>query len=338
MAACGNIAGSRDIVGNSPAIRHLRSSISTIGPRPCTVLILGESGTGKELAAQGLHQARNPDSPFITVDCAALTDSLVESQLFGHARGSFTGATEETPGYLRLADGGTVFLDEVGELSLPAQARLLRLLQERTVVPVGSAKPVKVNVRVLSATNRDLEDMVRRHCFREDLYFRLNVVSLRLPNLRDCREDIPLLVRHFHTRLTAEYEESFAWFTDAAMARLCAYHWPGNVRELANAVEHALVVAAGQAPKPEHLPPRIGGILSGIGDTPQSGPAAVVPLDIAKRQILENVLRQTDGHEGQAARLLQIERRRFYRLVHRYHLEKLTRAGRGAAPVTDDEH
>ena len=122
MAACGNIAGSRDIVGNSPAIRHLRSSLATIGPRPCTVLILGESGTGKELAAQGLHQARNPDSPFITVDCAALTDSLVESQLFGHARGSFTGATEETPGYLRLADGGTVFLDEVGELSLPAQA------------------------------------------------------------------------------------------------------------------------------------------------------------------------------------------------------------------------
>ena len=328
MTVCDNNGGSRDIVGNSPALKHLRSSIASIGPRPCTVLILGESGTGKELVAQGLHRAGNPESPFITVDCAGLTDSLVESQLFGHARGSFTGVIEETPGYLRLAHGGTVFLDEIGELSLPAQARLLRLLQERTVVPVGSAKPVKVNVRVLSATNRDLEDMVRRHCFREDLYFRLNVVCLRLPSVRDCREDIPLLVRHFHTRLAAEYEESFAWFTDAAMAKLCAYHWPGNVRELANAVEHALVVAAGHAPGVEHLPPRIGGILSSSAGTPQSGPAALVPLDIAKRQMLENALRQTDGHQGKAAKLLQIERRRFYRLVQRYHLENLTRASR----------
>ncbi len=328
MPSYRRVAAIHNIVGNSKAIVDMRSLIATVGPRPCTVLILGESGTGKELVARSLHEVGNPDAPFLTVDCSTLTDSLAESQLFGHARGSFTGAVDETPGYLRLADGGTVFFDEVGELSLSVQARLLRFLQERTVVPVGSAKPISLKVRVLAATNRNLEDMVERHCFREDLYFRLNVLTMRLPNLRDCRPDIPLLVRHFHTRLAAEYEESFAWFTDAAMARLCAYHWPGNVRELAHAVEHALVVAAGQAPGTEHLPPRIGGLLSGTVGSPHSGATAVVPLDIAKRQILANALHQTDGHEGQAARLLQIERRRFYRLIHRYHLEKLTRAGR----------
>ena len=226
MPSYRRVAAIHNIVGNSKAIVDMRSLIATVGPRPCTVLILGESGTGKELVARSLHEVGNPDAPFLTVDCSTLTDSLAESQLFGHARGSFTGAVDETPGYLRLADGGTVFFDEVGELSLSVQARLLRFLQERTVVPVGSAKPISLKVRVLAATNRNLEDMVERHCFREDLYFRLNVLTMRLPNLRDCRPDIPLLVRHFHTRLAAEYEESFAWFTDAAMARLCAYHWP----------------------------------------------------------------------------------------------------------------
>ena len=331
------VAAACDIVGNSRAIANVRSLIATIGQRPCSVLILGESGTGKELVARSLHEAGDPDSPFITIDCATLTDSLVESQLFGHARGSFTGAVEETAGYLRLAAGGTVFFDEVGELSLSAQARLLRFLQERTVVPVGSAKPISLKVRVLAATNRNLEDMVDRHCFREDLYFRLNVVTLQLPNLRDCRQDIPLLAHHFHARLSAEYEESFAWFTDDAMAKLCAYHWPGNVRELAHAVEHALVVAAGAAPGPEHLPARIGGVLSSPAETGQKRADAVVPLDVAKRQLLEEALRQTHGHEGQAAKLLQIERRRFYRLVHRYHLEKLARAGRRVGSVTNDE-
>ena len=314
------------IVGNSQAIVSLRSFISKVGPRPCTVLISGECGTGKELVAQGLHKAGNSEAPFVTVDCATLTDSLVESQLFGHARGSFTGATEETPGYLRLADGGTVFFDEVGELSLSAQARLLRFLQEYTVVPVGSTMPINVNARVLAATNRNLEEMVERGCFREDLYFRLNVVALRLAPLRDFPEDIPELVRHFHMRLAARYEESFAWFTDAAMSKLCAYHWPGNVRELAHAVEHALVVAAGAAPGPEHLPARIHSVLSNSTNIRQGRASGVMSLDAAKKQLLENALRQTHGNEGQAAKLLQIERRRFYRLVRRYHLEGLTRS------------
>ncbi|MCL5770223.1 MAG: sigma-54 dependent transcriptional regulator [Planctomycetes bacterium] len=327
---CTKEAGCGNIVGVSQAIRNLRLLIARVGARECTVLIQGESGTGKELVAQSLHEASpRAAGPCVIVDCATLHDTLLESQLFGHARGAFTGAVGETTGFIRAADGGTLFLDEIGELDAAVQAKLLRFLQEKTVTPVGAVSPVFVDVRVLAATHYNLEQLVRQRRFREDLFFRLNVMVIHTTPLRERCDDIPVLVDHFLRRFAELYHEPIGQFATDALAMLASYHWPGNVRELANAVEHAMIVAADGRPNAQHLPPRIRGAVGVSRDAaPPALSTSVVPLDHAQRQLIVLALNETEGHEGRAAQLLQIERRRLYRLVRRYGLKSMTRTGR----------
>src|SRR5688572_29072759 len=232
------------LVGDSPTFRDLKKIVAGVAARRSTVMLLGETGSGKEMLARFVHQSSQRSAkPFIPVDCSSLTDNLFESELFGHVRGAFTGASRDSLGFIRAADGGTLFLDEIGELGAGTQAKLLRVLQERRVVPVGETRGRPVDIRVVAATHRDLTGMVRDGTFRQDLYFRLNVVTLRLPSLRERREDVLPLARHF-LQLQAElYDEPVRQLAPDAAAALRAYDWPGNVREVANVMEQAHVLA-----------------------------------------------------------------------------------------------
>jgi transcriptional regulator with PAS, ATPase and Fis domain len=235
------------LVGDSEPVRKLAARIAAVSARNSTVLVRGESGVGKELVAQQIHASSARSSgPFVAVDCTTLRDTLFESQLFGHVKGAFTGAQHPTLGFWRAADGGTLFLDEIGELPPAMQAKLLRCLQDRSIIPVGGVEPIPVNVRVIAATHRNLEEMVRRGEFREDLYFRLKVVRLDVPPLRERMNDVPDLARYFLARLSDLYQEPARTFDASAIDALQAYEWPGNVRELANAVEYAYVLAHGE--------------------------------------------------------------------------------------------
>ncbi len=247
-----------EIVGASSTIRELRAIIACVGPRESTVLIQGETGTGKELVARHLHQAgRYPHGPFIPVDCATLHDTLMESQFFGHVRGAFTGADRQHQGFIRAADGGTLFLDEIGDLNLAMQAKLLRVLQEREVVPLGGVHATPVNVRVLAATNHDLEQLVRQGRFREDLFFRLNVLIIRTTPLREHCEDIAPLVEYFLRCFAVHYHEPVRRCTPEALALLEGHSWPGNVRELGNVIERMLVGTRDDPLDAEHVPPSL---------------------------------------------------------------------------------
>lgn len=340
------------LIGDSPSMQRVRAMIGAVARRRCTVLIRGESGTGKELVARSIHDASDrAGRPFVVVDCTTLKDTLFESQLFGHARGSFTGAASETLGFVRAAEGGTLFLDEVGELEPAIQAKLLRFLQEGTITPLGKTQPVHVDARVLTATHRDLEQMVRQRSFREDLFYRLNVFQLDVPPLRVRREDIVLLIEHLSHRLGDLYDEPPKPVDAAAMAQLLACAWPGNVRQLANALEHAWILAGDGGVKAIHLPalpgaadphlqgpdrPRTpGDRITGRADASCAGAAAdlphdaggghaVVPFEEGQRRLVAQALRASRGHQGRAAALLRIDRRRLYRLVRRYGLRDLT--------------
>ncbi len=244
-----------NLVGKSPAMREIYSKIEQIADTHATVLITGESGTGKELVARALHyNSARKDRPFIAINCASIPDTLIESELFGHEKGSFTGALARRVGKVELAHSGTLFLDEVGDLGPPTQAKVLRFLQEREFVRVGGSETIKVDVRIVAATNKVLEDLIRREAFREDLYYRINVISLHLSPLRDRREDIPYLAKHFlGKRLEAEKRAPLE-ISKEAMEILTRYHWPGNVRELENVLEQAIVWCRGATITPEHLP------------------------------------------------------------------------------------
>jgi len=244
-----------NLVGKSPAMREIYSKIEQIADTRATVLITGESGTGKELVARALHyNSARKDRPFIAINCASIPDTLIESELFGHEKGSFTGALARRVGKVELAHSGTLFLDEVGDLGPPTQAKVLRFLQEREFVRVGGSETIKVDVRIVAATNKVLEDLIRREAFREDLYYRINVISLHLSPLRDRREDIPYLAKHFlGKRLEAEKRAPLE-ISKEAMEILTRYHWPGNVRELENVLEQAIVWCRGATITPEHLP------------------------------------------------------------------------------------
>jgi len=243
------------IVGDSPAIQRLIQMVDRLAAQETTVLILGESGTGKELVAQALHaRSRRKDAPFVAINCAALTPALLESELFGHEKGAFTDAFAQKRGKLELADGGTVFLDEIGELAPELQAKLLRVLQQREFERVGGTKTLRLDVRLVAATNRDLAMEVNRGAFREDLYHRLNVVALRTPPLRERREDVPLLARHFLARASARCGRRVSEISSEAERCLAAYQWPGNVRELENAIERAVVLGESDTILPEDLP------------------------------------------------------------------------------------
>src|SRR5687768_10259395 len=243
------------MVGESPAIQRLRADIAQAAPSNGRVLIFGENGTGKELVARNIHaQSLRAAGPFVEVNCAAIPEELIESELFGHTRGAFTGALTAKKGKFELADGGTLFLDEVGDMTLKTQAKVLRVLQEQKVEPVGGTTSVTVDVRVIAATNKNLEEEIRRGTFREDLFFRLNVIPFRVPALRERRDDIPLLARHFIAELSAEYGKRAKELTPEALDILVGQPWPGNVRELRNTIERLVIMTPGDRIEARHLP------------------------------------------------------------------------------------
>ena len=246
--------GFHNIVGKSRKMQEIYRVVAKVAPTDSTVLIYGQSGTGKELIARAIHfNSQRREKQFVPVDCAVLSENLLESELFGHVRGSFTGAVTTKPGLFEIADGGTFFLDEVGNISLAIQAKLLRVLQEREFTPVGGTKVKKVDIRLVAATNKNLEKMIKEETFREDLYYRLNIVPIYLPPLKERQEDIPLLASHFLRKYAEEMGKTINGFTPEAMERLLRYHWPGNIRELENVIERSVVMVDGEMVRSEHL-------------------------------------------------------------------------------------
>jgi DNA-binding NtrC family response regulator len=295
------------IIAQSPAMREVFRMIERAGPTDKAILIQGESGTGKELVARALHRASlRADKPLVVINCAALPETLLESELFGHEKGAFTGAISSKPGLFELADGGTLFIDEIGELAGGLQAKLLRVLEDGSMRRVGSLKERRVNVRLLAATNRKLSEEVKAGRFREDLYYRINVMSLELPPLRERTGDIPLLVRHF---LQPDWE-----LEPAAAAALERYSWPGNVRQLINALERAKIMADDHVIHLEDLPAEVA---AAAENAPPSRPAGDDLASVERAHVVE-ILRRERGNKARAARALGINRRTLYRLLEKY--------------------
>ncbi|MCB1183300.1 sigma 54-interacting transcriptional regulator [bacterium] len=308
-----------DIVGRDRKMRELFDLITDVGDSEATVLIRGESGTGKELVARAVHRAsRRRGGPFVQVNCSALSEHLLESELFGHVRGAYTGAVGDRRGRFEEAHGGTIFLDEIGDVSPVVQVKLLRVLQERTIERVGDNRPIPVDVRVVSATNRDLDALLATGRLREDFYYRIKVISLHIPPLRDRREDIPLLVSHFAASIARrEHLAEIPAIGGEAMTALMRHAWPGNVRELENALEHALVLSRGRTVLPAHLPPEVG---APAGTGPR-GLGAVPRHSDAERDVLAAALRETGWNRSRAARRLGIDRTTLWRKIREYGLE-----------------
>jgi len=302
-----------EMIGKSPVMQRVMEMVETVAPSDSTVLITGESGTGKEVVARAIHAA-SPRRlmPMVTIHCGALTETLLESELFGHERGAFTGAQFRKKGKFEVAEGGTVFLDEISDISLKTQTDLLRVLQEKEIVRVGSTQPIHVDFRCIAATNKDLEPLIEARTFRPDLYYRLNVVSIKLPPLRERREDIPLLVDHFlHKHCASMNRLEAARVAPEAMDLLVRYEWPGNVRELENAVERALVIARGPELKPADFSFQLQAAGSPNGRS----------LEEVERAHIEHVWRESAGNHSAAARVLGIDRTTLYKKLKRYGLE-----------------
>jgi DNA-binding NtrC family response regulator len=304
-----------NIIGSAPPMQEIFKTVAQVATSRASVLITGESGTGKELIAAAIHQ-RSPRAkgPFVKLHCAALAETLLESELFGHERGSFTGAAGRREGRFQQAHGGTLFLDEIGEISPSVQVKLLRFLQEHEFERVGGNDTVRVDVRVLAATNKDLRAEVAAGRFRDDLYYRLNVITLQMPSLRERPSDVPLLAGHFRRKYAAENGKTLEAFTDEALQRLCAYSWPGNVRELENVVERAVVLSNGSrvtaAELPAHvLPPRDASGIRIPGST----------LEQIEHHAITKTLESTGGATGRAAEILGISVRKVQYKLHEYH-------------------
>jgi transcriptional regulator with PAS, ATPase and Fis domain len=293
--------------------------IERVAPASSTVLVTGETGAGKEMVAKLIHaRSTRRDRPFVTVECAALQESLLQSELFGHERGAFTGADRAKPGLFEVAHGGTIFLDEIGEISQATQVKLLRVLDTSTFRHVGGTAEVHVDVRVLAATNRNLPVMVKQGLFREDLYYRLSTITITVPALRDRRDDIPVLARHF-TRVLNERFGTRKELADATMQALTRHDWPGNIRELLHVVESALVVSDGAEVRTEHLPVLLRSPTEPQPNSPGST-VALGTLEELERSHIRAVLRSTDGHRGHAAQILGISERNLYRKLREYNL------------------
>jgi two-component system response regulator HydG len=291
--------------------------IEKVSQHEYPVLILGESGTGKELVARSIHfSGPRKDRPFAPVDCSALVPTLIESELFGYVKGAFTGAMQAKQGLLEAAQGGTLFLDEIGDLPVDLQAKLLRVLQEREVKPVGSTERRQINVRIIAATNRDLETAIRNGAFRQDLYFRLNVVQVKLPPLRDRKSDIPILVTSFLEKFS-DPQGPVRTIAEEAMRRLIAYDWPGNVRELENAIERAVALGSGPILHVADLPSNL------QYPTTERAPEKdeILPLEELERRAILRTLRETGGDKLSAARMLGIGKTTLYRKLKQYHME-----------------
>ncbi len=310
------VLGAEGIIGQSEPMRQVLSMVRTIAPSDATVLITGESGTGKELIAKAIHRSSSrAEGPYVAFNCAAITESLMESELFGHEKGAFTGADRRREGRFAQADKGTLFLDEIGEMPLLMQAKLLRVIQEREVQPVGSDKILHIDVRIIAATNRDLAEEVSRGRFREDLFYRLNVVTLDLPPLRDRPEDIAPLAQHFLERFAEKNGKQVKGFTPAAMDKLIRYGWPGNVRELENVIERAVVLLLGERVSERELPAHIAAVSSG-------GESATAPdgatLRELERAAIMQTLTRTGGNKSEAAKILGITRKTLHTKLQQY--------------------
>jgi len=318
--------GPSDLIGNSSPIQQVRELIQKVAVTKATVLVTGESGTGKELVARAIH-AHSPrrDKPLISVNCSALAETLLESELFGHERGSFTGATSQRKGRFEIADGGTLFLDEVGEMAPSVQVTLLRVLQNREFERVGGNKTIKVDVRLIAASNRDLKEEIPRGTFREDLYYRLNVVHIEVPPLRDRRDDLPLLTRYFLERFSKELNKETPTLSLEAMAVIMDYSWPGNIRELENMLERAVILASGSLIQVEDLP------IHPQGQTSQDWSAEqVIPpglklnevLEMVEKKMILNALAKTGHIQSHAADLLGIARNLLFYKIKKFNLDQ----------------
>jgi len=307
-----------DMVGRSARMRDVYQFIERVAPTDSTVLIHGESGTGKELVAAAIHKnSPRKNQPLVALNCAALTETLLESELFGHEKGAFTSAVNQKKGFLEVAEGGTIFLDEIGELSLILQAKLLRVLQEREFVRVGGTRPIKINVRFLAATNKDLQKCAREGTFRADLFHRLNVISIALPSLREHPEDIPALAEHFAARHAKNCNRSVLGISDEAMACLAQYDWPGNIRELENALERAVVIGSSDKILAEDLPETLLESAESGGNTPAKYHEAIRNL---KKQMILTALDQSTGNITEAAKLLGVHANYLHRLMRNLEL------------------
>ena len=307
------------LVGHSPAIIEVMKTLARVAPSKATVLVLGETGTGKELVARTIHRwSERASHRFVAVNCSALAEGLLESELFGHVKGAYTGAATSRPGLFREADKGTLFLDEIGDISPGLQARLLRALQEHEIVPLGAETPIKVDVRVIAATHRDLPELVRQGRLREDLYYRLDVVTLSLPPLRERRQDIPLLVDHFLRTLTSRHGRGPVAVDPEALRRLLGYDWPGNIRELQNVLERALLLAEQGVIGPEHLATTVRPSAAALPDVPES--PALRGLEDVEREHVIRVLAATGGNREESSRILGISRRTLTRMIQRWGL------------------
>ena len=309
--------GQYDLVGQSPAMQEVYKMIARLAPTTATVLVLGESGTGKELVARSVHE-HGPRSrgPFVAVNCAAIPENLLESELFGHEKGAFTGAVARKIGKLERASGGTLFLDEIADMSLALQAKILRAIQEREIEPVGSHQTVRVDVRLIAATNRDLREAMARSQFREDLYYRLSVVTIRLPRLADRGEDVLLLAAHFLHDFGTRYGKQIRFISDGALELLHSREWIGNVRELRNAIEHAVLLVDDDTLRVEHLPKEWR--TSGAAPEPTTRPLA--SLKEVEARHIGRVLAHTGGKLGEAAEILGIHRNTLSRKIREYSL------------------
>jgi two-component system response regulator AtoC len=322
------------IVGNSPAMQEVYKTIGKVAKADATVLITGESGTGKELVAEALHFNSNRRSgPMVKVSCAALPETLLEAELFGHEKGSFTGAMTQRRGRFEMADKGTIFLDEIGEMTVPTQTKLLRVLQERKLERIGSNLPIKVDIRIIVATNKDLQKQVELQKFRDDLYYRLNVINIHMPPLRDRKEDIPSLVEHFLAKHRYSATAQPAAISEEAIRRLMEYNWPGNVRELENVIERAVVLSRGQIITSRELP--FGEHEGGDGEDSEGEPDAKGDSSFFKKSVAQfekdlimKALRDANGNRSKAAEMLGIYRRLLYAKIKEYGLEGYPPKGR----------
>jgi two-component system response regulator AtoC len=305
-------------VGNSPMFQAIIDTIDTIAWRESSVIIVGETGTGKEMVARQIHaKSSRADKIFVPVDCTALSGHIFESQLFGHAKGSFTGAISDTLGFFRAANKGTIFLDEIGEIELELQAKLLRVLQESAVTPVGMTKAYPIDVRVICATNRDIKQMVRDGTFRADLYFRINIIKLEIPPLRNRKEDVPALAEYFLNRLSQLYGEPLKTLSPGTLKVMEGYDWPGNIREVANAMECAYITSETDVIEPISLPAEI---LTGEVVLPEQEQTSMSFEEFEKRMVIR-ALQITNGKKMAAAKMLHIDHRKLARIVDKFNLQ-----------------
>ncbi len=322
----GRASQSEQIVGVSDVMKRILHLVEKIGPTESTVLITGESGTGKEKIARFIHlQSKRAGRPFVAVNAGAIPETLIESELFGHVRGAFTDARERKRGLFELADTGTIFLDEVGEMPPSLQVRLLRVLQEREIRPVGADFTQQVDVRVIAATNQDLRDSIRSGRFREDLFYRLNVFRIHMPPLRERKEDIPFLARFFLKNLAERYERTVGGFSDTIWGYLVNYEWPGNVRELENAIERAVIVSEGPLIAPRDLPPEI--IERGLPRLEEGGDETIpdgLALEEVEERYIRRAIRREQGSLTNAAKSLGISRTTLWRKMRRYGIRSVT--------------